>query len=127
VGFHLTFFVQPVLGLEGMPRRVADYLDSDGFTGLNQISSIGAFLLAASTLPFLWNAAQTLRGRLGTGAGDDPCGAQTLEWATTSPPPPENFEGPLPPIRSARPVWDLRHGDPGTTPGASHLADASER
>ncbi|MGH9228839.1 MAG: cytochrome c oxidase subunit I [Acidimicrobiales bacterium] len=110
VGFHLTFFVQHILGLDGMPRRVADYLDSDGFTGLNQISSIGAFLLATSTLPFLWNALQTLRGRLGTVAGDDPWGAQTLEWTTSSPPPPENFAGPLPPIRSQRPAWDLRHG-----------------
>jgi cytochrome c oxidase subunit I len=111
VGFHLTFFVQHVLGLEGMPRRVADYFDSDGFTGLNQVSSIGAFLLAASTLPFLWNAAQTLRGRLGTVAGDDPWGGQTLEWSTSSPPPDENFVGPLPPIRSQRPTWDLRHAE----------------
>ncbi len=118
VGFHLTFFVQHVLGLEGMPRRVADYLDSDGFTGLNQVSSIGAFLLAASTLPFLWNAIQTLRGRLGTVAGDDPWGGHTLEWTTTSPPPAENFTGPLPPIRSQRPAWDLRHAaDPGRRPG----------
>jgi cytochrome c oxidase subunit 1 len=111
VGFHLTFFVQHILGLEGMPRRVADYFDRDGFTGLNQLSSIGAFLLAASTLPFLWNAAQTLRGRLGTVAGDDPWGGQTLEWSTSSPPPDENFVGPLPPIRSQRPTWDLRHAE----------------
>jgi cytochrome c oxidase subunit 1 len=117
VGFHLTFFVQHILGLEGMPRRVADYLDSDGFTGLNQVSSIGAFLLATSTLPFLWNALQTLRRRLGTVAGDDPWGGQTLEWTTSSPPPTENFAGPLPPIRSQRPAWDLRHtADGGRLP-----------
>ena len=117
VGFHLTFFVQHILGLEGMPRRVADYLDSDGFSGLNQVSSIGAFLLATSTLPFLWNALQTLRGRLGRVAGDDPWGGQTLEWTTTSPPPAENFARPLPPIRSQRPAWDLRHAaDGGGTP-----------
>jgi cytochrome c oxidase subunit I len=116
VGFHVTFFVQHILGLEGMPRRVADYLDSDGFTGLNQISSVGAFLLAASTLPFLWNAVQTLRGRLGTVAGDDPWGGQTLEWTTASPPPAENFAGPLPPIRSQRPAWDLRHAGDGRGP-----------
>jgi cytochrome c oxidase subunit I len=117
VGFHLTFFVQHILGLEGMPRRVADYLDSDGFTGLNQVSSIGAFLLATSTLPFLWNALQTLRRRLGTVAGDDPWGGQTLEWTTSSPPPAENFAGPLPPIRSQRPAWDLRHtADGGRLP-----------
>jgi cytochrome c oxidase subunit 1 len=109
VGFHLTFFVQHILGLEGMPRRVADYFDSDGFTGLNQISSLGAFLLGAATLPFLWNAIQTSRGRMGRVAGNDPWGGHTLEWATTSPPPPENFTGPLPPIRSQRPVWDLHH------------------
>ncbi|HKE76747.1 MAG TPA: cytochrome c oxidase subunit I [Acidimicrobiales bacterium] len=109
VGFHLTFFVQHILGLEGMPRRVANYYPSDGFTGLNQISTIGAFLLGASTLPFLWNAVQTLRGKLGEVAGPNPWGGHTLEWATTSPPPPENFAGPLPPIRSARPVWDADH------------------
>jgi cytochrome c oxidase subunit 1 len=113
VGFHLTFLVQHVLGLEGMPRRVADYFDEDGFTGLNQISTVGAFLLGASTLPFLWNALQTWRGSLGRVAGDDPWGGHTLEWATTSPPAPENFTGPLPPIRSQRPVWDLHHGAPG--------------
>jgi cytochrome c oxidase subunit 1 len=111
VGFNLTFLVQHVLGLDGMPRRVADYFDSDGFTGLNQISTIGAFLLGASTLPFLWNALQTLRGRLGTPAGDNPWDAHTLEWATTSPPPPENFAGELPPIRSPRPVWDRNYPD----------------
>jgi cytochrome c oxidase subunit I len=119
VGFHLTFFVQHILGLEGMPRRVANYFDDDGFTGLNQLSSIGAFLLGASTLPFLWNAVQTLRGKLGTPAGRDPWGGQTLEWATLSPPPPGNFDGPLPPIRSARPVWDLRHGEPALAAGTA--------
>jgi cytochrome c oxidase subunit I len=108
VGFHLTFFVQHILGLEGMPRRVADYLESDGFTSLNRLSSLGAALLGASTLPFLWNVWRTLRGRIGSDAGDDPWGAQTLEWATTSPPPAHNFES-LPPIRSERPTWDLTH------------------
>jgi cytochrome c oxidase subunit 1 len=110
VGFHLTFFVQHILGLEGMPRRVADYLPSDGFTTLNRVSSFGAFLLGAATLPFLWNVWRTLRGRMGAVAGDDPWGGHTLEWATSSPPPPENFDRPLPPIRSNRPLWDARHG-----------------
>ena len=109
VGFHLTFLVQHVLGLEGMPRRVADYFDSDGFTGLNQISSIGAFLLGASTLPFLWNAVQTLRGGWELARPTTRGTASTLEWATTSPPPPENFTADLPPIRSQRPVWDRDH------------------
>jgi cytochrome c oxidase subunit 1 len=108
VGFHLTFFVQHILGLDGMPRRVADYRTSDGFTGLNQISTIGAALLGASTLPFLWNVWRSLR--TGETAGDDPWGGHTLEWSTSSPPPLENFEGDLVPIRSTRPVWDLHDG-----------------
>ncbi|WP_196250060.1 cbb3-type cytochrome c oxidase subunit I, partial [Rhodococcoides fascians] len=54
-GFHGTFLVQHWLGNEGMPRRYADYLASDGFTTLNIISTIGAFVLGASTLPFVWN------------------------------------------------------------------------
>ena len=108
VGFHLTFLVQHVLGVGGMPRRVADYLPDDGWTTLNRVSSVGAFLLGASTLPFLWNVWRTLRGR-GEVAGDDPWGGHTLEWATSSPPPAHNFDGPLPPIRSNRPVWDLHH------------------
>ena len=58
-GFHGTFLVQHWLGAEGMPRRYADYLPHDGFTVLNQISSVGAFLLGASTLPFLYNVWKT--------------------------------------------------------------------
>ncbi len=110
VGFHLTFFVQHILGLEGMPRRVADYLPGDGFTTMNRISSLGAFLLGASTLPFLWNVWRSLRGRVGEAADANPWGGHTLEWATSSPPPPHNFDAPLPPIRSNRPVWDVDHG-----------------
>jgi len=110
IGFHLTFFVQHILGLEGMQRRVASYLPGDGITTLNRVSTIGAFLLGASTLPFLWNVWRTLRSRdRGQVAGDNPWDAHTLEWATTSPPPAHNFDGPLPPIRSNRPVWDRSH------------------
>jgi cytochrome c oxidase subunit 1 len=107
VGFHLTFAVQHWLGMDGMPSRVANYLESDGWTTLNRISSVGAFLTGISTLFFLWNVSRTLRhGRL---AGDDPWGGHTLEWATSSPPPPTNFDRPLPPIRSNRPVFDRTH------------------
>ncbi|WP_203863780.1 cbb3-type cytochrome c oxidase subunit I, partial [Planobispora rosea] len=55
IGFHTTFLVQHWLGAEGFPRRYADYSDIDGFTDLNMVSSIGAFVLGASTLPFLYN------------------------------------------------------------------------
>jgi len=108
IGFNLTFLVQHKLGVEGMPRRVASYLPDDGFTTLNRVSTIGAFLLGASTLPFLWNVWRT-RTR-GTPAGNNPWGGHTLEWATTSPPPPHNFDR-LPRIRSNRPVWDMDHPD----------------
>jgi cytochrome c oxidase subunit 1 len=107
VGFNLTFFVQHVLGLRGMPRRVANYLPSDGFTTLNVVSTVGAFLLGAATLPFLWNVYRSLRR--GTPAGDDPWDGQTLEWFTSSPPAAHNFTAPLPPIRSERALWDAKH------------------
>ena len=113
VGFHLTFFVQHILGLDGMPRRVASYPPIGDWELWNRISSVGAFLLGISTLPFLWNVWRTLRARgeraTAVAAGDDPWEGQTLEWATSSPPPPHNFSGPLPPVRSNRPVWDLHH------------------
>jgi cytochrome c oxidase subunit 1 len=108
----MTFFVQHELGLDGMQRRIASYTDADGFTGLNRVSSIGAFLLGASTLPFLWNVWRTLRrprADAAAAAGDNPWDGHTLEWATSSPPPPANFDQPLPPIRTNRPVWDANH------------------
>jgi cytochrome c oxidase subunit I len=107
VGFHTTFAVQHVLGLRGMPRRVPDYIDAYGFEWMNLVSSIGAALLGASTLPFLWNVWRSWRS--GEPAGDDPWGGHTLEWATASPPSTHNFDGPLPSIRSNRPVWDASH------------------
>jgi cytochrome c oxidase subunit I len=110
VGFHLTFMIQHVLGLRGMPRRVADYLPGDGFTFMNRVSSIGAFLQGLAMLVFLYNVWRSLRR--GERAGDDPWGGHTLEWWTPSPPPPGNFVDALPPIRSNRPVWDARHGQP---------------
>ncbi|MCU1357676.1 MAG: cytochrome c oxidase subunit [Acidimicrobiales bacterium] len=109
VGFHLTFFVQHILGLEGMPRRVADYRASDGFTTLNRVSTIGAAILGLSTFPFLWNVWRTLKQGRGAIAGDNPWEGHTLEWATASPPSPHNFDGELPPIRSNRPLWDQMH------------------
>jgi cytochrome c oxidase subunit 1 len=107
-GFHGTFLVQHWLGNEGFPRRYADYLPSDGFTTLNTISSIGAFLLGLSILPFLYNIVRSYR--YGEPAGrDDPWGyGNSLEWATTSPPPRHNFKE-LPRIRSERPAFELHY------------------
>ncbi|MBO0852224.1 MAG: cytochrome c oxidase subunit I [Nocardia sp.] len=108
VGFHTTFLVQHWLGAEGMPRRYADYLPTDGFTTLNTISTIGAFILGASTLPFVWNVFKSYRyGEVVT--VDDPWGyGNSLEWATTCPPPRHNFYE-LPRIRSERPAFELHY------------------
>ena len=90
VGFHTTFLVQHWLGVEGMPRRYADYLPEDGFTTLNQVSTVGAFLLGASTLPFLYNVYISRKAPLVE--VDDPWGwGRSLEWATSCPPPRHNF------------------------------------
>ncbi|MCX4662953.1 aa3-type cytochrome oxidase subunit I [Streptomyces uncialis] len=107
-GFHLTFLVQHWLGAEGMARRYADYLSADGFTALNTLSTIGAFLLGASTLPFLHNVWRTAHhGERVT--VDDPWGyGRSLEWATSCPPPRHNFVT-MPVIRSESPAFDLAH------------------
>jgi cytochrome c oxidase subunit 1 len=107
-GFHLTFLVQHWVGNEGMPRRYADYLPTDGFTALNTLSSIGAFVLGASTLPFIWNVFRSYRyGQVVT--ADDPWGhGNSLEWATSCPPPRHNFLE-LPRIRSERPAFELHY------------------
>ena len=112
VGFHTTFLVQHWLGVEGMPRRYADYLPDDGFTGLNQISTVGAFVLGASTLPFLYNVYKTRHAS--PVATDDPWGwGRSLEWATSCPPPRHNFLA-LPRIRSESPAFDLHHPEADT-------------
>ncbi|WP_419723298.1 cytochrome c oxidase subunit I [Streptosporangium roseum] len=108
IGFHTTFLVQHWLGAEGFPRRYADYSPIDGFTDLNMVSSIGAFLLGASTLPFLYNVWKTHKTAPKVTV-DDPWGfGNSLEWATSCPPPRHNFTS-LPRIRSERPAFDLRH------------------
>jgi cytochrome c oxidase subunit 1 len=126
IGFNLTFFPMHQLGLAGMPRRIADYAGNVGWNDLNLAASIGGFMIAASMLPFLWNVFISLRS--GRPAGDDPWEGNTLEWATSSPPPPYNFDH-LPEIRSERPLFDLRHGrtrpaavlpDPGPAPQITH-------
>jgi cytochrome c oxidase subunit 1 len=118
IGFHTTFLVQHWLGGEGMPRRYADYLPGDGFTTLNTISTIGAFVLGASSLPFLWNIWKSYTyGR--PVEVDDPWGyGASLEWATSCPPPRHNFTQ-LPRIRSERPAFDVKF--PHLAPWAQQL------
>jgi cytochrome c oxidase subunit I len=108
IGFHLTFLVQHWLGEEGMPRRYADYLPTDGFTTLNTVSTIGSFVLGASMIPFVWNVYHSYRyGEITT--ADDPWGfGNSLEWATSSPPPRHNFTS-IPRIRSERPAFEYHY------------------
>jgi cytochrome c oxidase subunit 1 len=109
IGANLTFMPMFFLGYDGMPRRVADYTSADGWTTLNRLATVGAFLIAISIAVFIVNVVLSLRR--GEPAGDDPWEGHTLEWATTSPPPEHNFDA-LPPIRSYAPLFDLRHGEP---------------
>ena len=107
VGFHGTFLIQHWLGVRGMPRRYADYLVSDGFTWMNQVSTVFSFLLGASMIPFIMavvKAASSPKVEV-----DDPWGfGNSLEWATSCPPPRHNFVT-IPRIRSERPAFDLHY------------------
>jgi cytochrome c oxidase subunit 1 len=108
IGFHTTFLVQHWLGSAGMPRRYADYLPTDLFTGMHTVSTIGSYVLGLSVLPFIWNVVRSYR--FGDPVEvDDPWGfGNSLEWATTSPPPRHNFLE-LPRIRSERPAFELHY------------------
>ena len=104
VGFNLAFFPMHMLGLEGMPRRIASYAANPEWETLNKVSTAGAFIIGASIFPFLFNLWKSRRGPV---AGNDPWKANSLEWWTSSPPPVHNFDS-LPQIRSERPVLDER-------------------
>ena len=125
IGFHTTFLIQHWLGVIGMPRRYASYLPSEGFTWMNELSTIGAAILGISMLPFLINVYITARYAPKVTV-DDPWGtARSLEWATSCPPPRHNFTS-IPRIRSESPAFDLHHPEVGIPVGIGGMKDAPD-
>jgi cytochrome c oxidase subunit I+III len=102
-GTMATFFPMHIVGLLGMPRRQYTYEAGLGWSGLNLAETIGSYLLAAGLLAIVVNL--TVSRFRGAPAGNDPWGGDTLEWATTSPPPPYNYPV-IPKVSSPYAMWD---------------------
>jgi len=102
IGANLTFAPMLILGLRGMTRRIFTYPPDFGWNDLNLLSTIGAVVLSLSFLIFLINVARSLAQP--ATALSNPWGASSLEWATTSPPPPYNFAF-TPVVESRWPLW----------------------
>ncbi len=121
IGMNLTFMPMHVLGLKGMPRRIADYQSGQGWEVWNLIATVGAFIIAASMIVFIINFIHSLRSAPKT-AGEDPWEGNSLEWSTSSPPPEHNFDS-LPELHSERPTRDARIARQPLVPGAQASAE----
>jgi cytochrome c oxidase subunit 1 len=109
LGFNLAFMPMHWTGIIGMPRRVYTYPTDMGWDTLNLVSTAGAFMAALGGLLFLLNLVRSARN--GAAAGPNPWDASSLEWATSSPPPPYNFAH-IPVVTSRTPLWDNRDALP---------------
>ncbi len=121
-GFNGAFFILHLAGLMGMPRRVFTYPNLPYLAEINLVSSVCAYVLGIGFLVFFINLITSLWK--GEPAGDNPWDGWTLEWATSSPPPPHNFDR-IPPVRSLRPLWDLKQAG-GSMPAPESTGKAGE-
>jgi cytochrome c oxidase subunit 1 len=110
IGMNITFGVQHIVGMDGMPRRIYTYPPGMGWDTWNLISTIGAFIIAASVAVFVYNVFSSLAH--GALAGNDPWDGRTLEWTIPSPPPHYNFAE-IPVVRARDPFWAQKYGEPG--------------
>jgi cytochrome c oxidase subunit 1/cytochrome c oxidase subunit I+III len=108
VGFNLGFFPMHITGLLGMPRRIYTYPAELGWSQLNLITTIGAYLFAVGVFLLFVNI--WISRRRGAPAGANPWDAPTLEWAVPSPPPPYNFVV-IPTVATRHPLWEEELGD----------------
>jgi cytochrome c oxidase subunit 1/cytochrome c oxidase subunit I+III len=105
IGFNLGFFPMHILGILGMPRRIYTYPSGMGWSTPNLVVTIGVGIFAFGVLMFVFNVVRSLKH--GRRAGPNPWDAATLEWATSSPPPPYNFAV-IPEVQSRYPLWEDR-------------------